>query len=463
MSAEVTNQSYFDRMQSACCGVCVGLLLFFGSWGVLFWNEGRAVKRQQDLDEGRGILQQVGLTTINATIDKGLDNKLVYVKGTVDGGNATIYDDLFKIDVTNATNGAIKYERSTEMYQWKEETSTRTEKTSLGGERTIKSFSYTKVWSSTLISSSSFKETQIPANPTNFLVPGFVATSDDIGLGPYRLSIDISNQVSWETIWTDVPVNTNDLNFTGYTTTSSQGQVNLRKTANIDTVGDNMVTFSVVLPDDVSVIAKQGSGGVLEPYITEGDRELLLFSRGDLSVEELFKQAEEDNNLWTWILRFVGFLCMVFGISLMLNPIATAFDVLPFCGDALEGCIGGCIIPCIALCISVPLSLMIISIAWIFYRPEYAIGTLVMLGLLVFLYINYFKPKLSEAPSQSGASAEKPNQSFNENFREQEATAVPVIPASPYGGEKQQKTEAVPFGQALDNPPPANSGGYSAP
>jgi len=443
-------------MQSAFCGVCIGLLLFFGSWGILFWNEGRAVKRQEDLDEGKGILEQVGLTTINASIDKGLDNKLVYVRGMVDGGNTVLYDDIFKINVTNATNGAIKYERSTEMYQWKERTSTRTEKTSLGGTKQITTYSYDKVWSSTLISSSSFKETKNPANPTSFLVPAYSAVSDDIGLGPYRLSASISSQVNWETKWTDVPINASAVNFANYTTTTSLGKVIIRKTANIDTVGDNRISFYVVMPDEVSVVAKQGSNGALEPYITKGDRELLLFSRGVMSSDELFKQAEDDNSLLAWVLRFVGFLCMVFGVCLVLNPIAVAFDVLPFCGDALEGCVGGCIIPCIGVCISLPLSLLIISIAWIFYRPYFAIGTLVMLGLLILLYIKYLKPKLSKPTSQSGAPAGKTN-------GEPEANENSFVPAVPYGGEEQQKTEAVPFGQVLDNPPPANSSGYSAP
>jgi hypothetical protein len=182
-------------MQNACAGVCIGFLLFFGSWGVLFWNEGRAVKRQEDLDEGRGIVQQVGLTSINATIDKSLDSQLVYVSGVVDGGDAVLYDDLFKINVTNATNGAIKYERNVQMYQWEERSSTRTEKTSGGGTRKITTYSYDKVWKSNLISSSSFKEAVTPPNPTSFLMPSSYLASDDIGLGPFRLSGDFSSQI----------------------------------------------------------------------------------------------------------------------------------------------------------------------------------------------------------------------------------------------------------------------------
>ncbi|KAL3940724.1 MAG: hypothetical protein SGBAC_004795 [Bacillariaceae sp.] len=452
--SEVTGeQSYCERMQSACAGVCVGILLFFGSWGVLFWNEGRAVKRQQDLDEGKGAVQLVGLTTANATVDKSFDNKLVWVTGVVDGGNANIYDDLLKLNVTNLTK-AIAYSRSSEMYQWVENKSTKTEKTSGGGTRQVTTYSYSQAWSSQLVSSSAFREQQAGrTNPTSFLLTSYSTESNDIGLGAYSVDYSISSYVSWSEAWTDAPVNASLVTFSNYTTSFSGGQVYVRKSAGIDSVGDNRATLRVTLPDTVSVVAKQSSTGGLEPYITEGDRELLLFSRGEQSSDEMFAQAEEDNSTLTWILRFVGFLCMVFGVCLILNPIATAFDVLPFCGDAMEGCIGGCIIPCIALCISVPLSLLIISIAWIFYRPYFAVGTLLMLAILGFFYFKYMKPKLEKKPGQQQQQQQGGQQAYNEQKQ--------AVPAQPYGGEEQPKTEEVPFGQALDNN--GGGGGYSAP
>jgi len=449
---EVTGtDSYCERMQQAFCGVCVGILLFFGSWPLLFWNEGRAVRRQQDLDEGRGIVQQVGLTAINATIDKALDTKLVYVTGLVDGGNADLYDPILKLNVTNLTK-AISYSRDTEMYQWYESKSTRKEKTSGGGTKDVTSYSYSKQWRSTLISSSSFRQqSSTRVNPTSFLIEDFSAKSSDIGLGPYTIDdLEIINQINWAETWTDAPVNTSLLNFTGYTTTFSFGTLKIQKTANVDTVGDNRATLEITSPDTVSVVARQSAAGKLEPYPTETGNTLLLFSRGTQTSDELFTQAEEDNTMWTWILRFVGFLVMVIGISMILNPIAVAFDVLPFCGDALEGAIGGCIIPCIAVCISLPLSLLIISIAWIFYRPYFAIGTVVMLALLGFFYCKYIKPKLEQKPQSAGGGGQQ------QNFAEENPEKP--IPAQPYGGEEVSKND-VPFGQALENPPPTASGG----
>jgi hypothetical protein len=457
-------------MKNACAGVGIGFLLFFSSWGLLFWNEGRAVKRQQDLDEGRDILVQVGLTQANGVINKALDSGLVYVTGTLDGGNSSIFDDVFKMNVPSA----LKYEREVEMYLWQERSETRTEKKSGGGTTQVKTYYYDQDWSPSLLVSSSFKESAQHVNPTSFLINPYSATSTSISLGAYGVSDRFLGEVDWWTTWFDAPVNASDVKFSNFTSSYSSGQFQLRKNSASNTVGDTRVNFRLVLPDDVSVVAMQNSDGILVPYITEGDRELFLFSRGVRSSDELFKEAEDDNTNFTWVLRFVGFIVMVVGICLILNPIATAFDALPFCGDALEGCIGGCIIPCIAICISIPMSLMIISIAWIFYRPVFAVVTLLLLLILGYIGFKYIKPKLSKPPPEG-----KPNQQYGQSS----ATAVPMGNQQVYGEQEiavghagkndfvspsqpppQNAGVPAPFSMALDNPPPSNNygGGYAS-
>ena len=66
---ETSYESYFDKMQGACCGVCIGFLLFFGSTGLLVWNEGRAVSRRKDLEDGRQAVVDINLENFNQTTD----------------------------------------------------------------------------------------------------------------------------------------------------------------------------------------------------------------------------------------------------------------------------------------------------------------------------------------------------------------------------------------------------------
>ena len=56
---EVTNESWFGRIGGAIKGVLVGLVLVAVAFGLLFWNEGRSVKRYKTLQEGSGAVVSV--------------------------------------------------------------------------------------------------------------------------------------------------------------------------------------------------------------------------------------------------------------------------------------------------------------------------------------------------------------------------------------------------------------------
>jgi hypothetical protein len=66
----------------------------------------------------------------------------------------------------------------------------------------------------------------------------------------------------------------------------------------------------------------------------------------------------------TWILRLVGFILMLVGFSLLFRPLSVLADVVPFIGDIVGVGTGF-----VAFLLSLPLSLLVISVARIFYRP----------------------------------------------------------------------------------------------
>ena len=47
--------SWGDRLGSSCCVAIFGVLLFLGSFPLLYWNEGRAVMRYDSLHEAQGV------------------------------------------------------------------------------------------------------------------------------------------------------------------------------------------------------------------------------------------------------------------------------------------------------------------------------------------------------------------------------------------------------------------------
>lgn len=96
---------------------------------------------------------------------------------------------------------------------------------------------------------------------------------------------------------------------------------------------------------------------------------------------EAFTELNEDNIMKTKIYRVLGYLSMVAGIYLFFSPIYTILDFLP-----LMGAIGEWIALVIGLLASIPLSMTVITFAWLRYRPLMAMGLLalscVMWGIL---------------------------------------------------------------------------------
>src|SRR5207248_11573871 len=99
-------------------------------------------------------------------------------------------------------------------------------------------------------------------------------------------------------------------------------------------VGDTKVSFRVVKPGPVSVIAMQ-MGDNLAPFATHAGKSLEMLRTGQHGAEEMFQDALKANALLCWILRGLGFFLMFIGINLVLRPFVMLVNVLPFLGDMM--------------------------------------------------------------------------------------------------------------------------------
>ena len=86
---EVTHESWFSRIGGAIKGFLVGLLLFVVAFPLLFWNEGRAVKRYKTLKEGGGAVVSV----TSESVDPDNAGKLIHTTGKADT-DATLTDHI---------------------------------------------------------------------------------------------------------------------------------------------------------------------------------------------------------------------------------------------------------------------------------------------------------------------------------------------------------------------------------
>ena len=107
---EVANESWLGRIGGALMGIVIGAVLFMAAFPFLFWNEGRAVRRYQTLNEGAGTV----ISLPEARVSAEYDGQLVHVSGEATT-DEIVTDPEFGVAVN-----AIKLQRKAEMYQWKE-------------------------------------------------------------------------------------------------------------------------------------------------------------------------------------------------------------------------------------------------------------------------------------------------------------------------------------------------------
>lgn len=141
---ETEYTSWGDRLKGSCAGICIGLILFFGSFPLIFWNEERAVERYDALQEGES--QTVSVSGMS--LDASNEGKLLHLTVPIVNAGDNIVDPIFGIE----TNG-LMLRRKADMYQWRENVRTETKTTAGGKKKTTRTYSYSKEWSSYLISS----------------------------------------------------------------------------------------------------------------------------------------------------------------------------------------------------------------------------------------------------------------------------------------------------------------------
>ena len=175
---ETSNSSWFSRIGGSIKGILVGIIIAVIAFPVLFWNEGRAVKTQKDLSQGKGEFLHVDA----ATVDSSNEGKLIHLTG-----EAVTTEEL-KDEALNIQSSALVMKRKVEMYQW-EEKADKTKRKKVGGsEQSTATYEYKKVWAEGRIDSSDFKKPKYHSNPT-LPIDSASWTANPISVGGFTLSL----------------------------------------------------------------------------------------------------------------------------------------------------------------------------------------------------------------------------------------------------------------------------------
>ncbi|MBF0374471.1 MAG: TMEM43 family protein [Alphaproteobacteria bacterium] len=374
---EVTTQGWGSRISGALGGMVVGLILFLIAFPLLFWNEGRAVDTARALAEGRAAVISVESSAVVAANE----GRLVHLTGQL-----ATPDRLAPAEAM--PEAALKLRREVEVYQWEQNETTTTEKDMGGGTTSKTTYSYKKVWSSSLNDSSGFRKPEGHQNPTAKPLADSEAVVRTASVGGFRLTGPVLNLIN---DWRAVPdqalaaLAKRDMR----SAAAVQGEWAFSGKPDQPRIGDWRVGYSFVPLSEVSVVARQ-SKGALEPYPTSNGEEVVMAQQGQVSADRLFKAEEEGNAILTWALRVGGFVVMAFGIGLFLRPLSVLGDVLPLLGDLL-----GAGTAVIAMALALCLSLITIATAWIFFRP--LVGIPLLIAGLAFLAIPIIRRRRAAA------------------------------------------------------------------
>jgi hypothetical protein len=360
---EVTGQSWFSRLFDSIKSVLLGIVLFVVAFPVLFWNEGRAVRTAKSLAEGASAVVSVPADTVNAANE----GKLVHMTGDATTAE-TLSDPEFGVSAP-----AIKLKRRVEMYQWEEQKKSQSKTKLGGGTETVTTYTYRQAWSPSLIDSSSFKHSEGHENARALPVASETWTAEKVTLGAFTLAgaqvglLDKSEDFSVdEKAAGALPPDMKER------AKLASGGYYLGGDPASPAIGDTKVSFQIVPPAAVSIVARQ-IGSTFEAYQAKAGGSILLLDYGTLSADSMFKSAEEANAAFTWILRVAGFLLMALGLFLVFRPIAVFADVLPILGSFLGmgiGLFAGVVAAC--------LTLVTIAVSWLFFRPLVGIALLLV-------------------------------------------------------------------------------------
>lgn len=371
MVQEITTTSWGKRIINAFFGVLIGIALIIGGIYLVFWNEAHGLHTAQSLQQAQNILISIPTTPV----DPKNNMHVVYLSGLATT-DETLNDPLF-----NVAEKAIQLNRQVQMYQWKEDVSTKTEKNLGGSEQEIKTYSYRQIWSSEPIDSSRFKEQAGHENPSIMPIQSKIQYANKVTVGDFFLPSQLITQISGD--------NSVDLSKADMVLL----QAKFNKPAHADgesiyigdnstspKIGDLRITMTVVPPQKtVSIIAQQ-SGSTLQPFMANAGQAVILIEMGQVSPEQMIHHAQVQNEEMTWLLRLVTLVMLIFGFGLILNPIVILSDVVPFFGSLVS--IGTLFI---AFVCGLSLWTISIAIAWFAFRPVFAIGIILVTAVICYL------------------------------------------------------------------------------
>jgi len=340
-----------------------GAMLLTGS-GILFWNEGRAVRTAAALDEG---LRDVLIPETQEVVFDENNGALVLISGKLD------IQDSLKDEKYGISMPSVKMRKIVQVYQWYETEDSVTAGREAADSHVEKSYSYSTDWLDHHVDSSNFASTLGHHNPhkDSWPVNSSLVTNSRVKIGGFLLGSDLKEKFGdFKPFTSDFkPANADFKIYAGLYYHSSNHWS--------PEVGDWRVQFSYAgrHGEEFTMVGRQ-SGREIRPYQTSAGEDILLLRPGLRDVSEVFNSEQWNNRTATWIYRLAGWLVSFLGLSCMSTLLEIFMDQHPLVRRVVSLSITN-----LHFSVSITVTLFIIGVAWVLYRPLLAL-LLVLFGAL---------------------------------------------------------------------------------
>lgn len=322
---DVTTTGYGGRIIKSIKGVIVGLGLFVGSFGLLYWNEGRV-----DLSDIAKLATEMSSTTINT--DSTLNKKLISTTENIHS-DQMIGDNFFL-----KPGNFIAVERKVEMYSWVEHSKTSSKKNTGGSETTETTYTYSKDWEENPKSSSEFKYSEGHENPQKSL-DSYTKKVTTAQIGVYNFD---AKSVSLPK-FSKLPLNAQNIVLRNGAVLANDSYIFIKNSADgtfrKPQIGDLRISYHVLHSGFEGTVFGKLRGSKIDPYFDQDGNKLYRLFMG--TREQAIVNLHTEYKTEIWFYRLVGFLLMWFALQVLLRPISILLDFLPIFGALSRTIIGG--------------------------------------------------------------------------------------------------------------------------
>ena len=445
---EKTTTGYGTRVGNSIKGIFTGFILIIGATILLWWNEGRAVKTADMLEDAQGACVEM----------PNPDKKSAEFEGELVCATAMANTDEVLTDKEfGISENAISLSRKVEYFQWVEHSESKSEDKLGGKQETTTTYTYTREWVSSPVNSDEFKDPAYQGkNYTWTTVEDQDVWAENVTFGAYVLNESLIHSINStealelnideqqlqamdktiadtyarikglptsntnvaqaqpaqpaqpvaadstalaDSVKTVIPDSISQNNKVDLEYVHQMGNVlYYGRTANAPEVGDVRITFEKVVPAKVTVVS-QVEGNTFKPYTASNKKKFQTLRMGKKSIDEIFEEENESNSMWTWVLRIVGILLVISGFKGLFGFLETILKVVPFLANIFAFGVG-----IICTIVGLVYSLIVIALAWIFYRPVLGIIILLIAGFLIWVFAFNGKKKLAELTNKGKAT-----------------------------------------------------------